>query len=720
MGQNAISDRDRHLRLPVMLWQKAMQWIFSRTVALRIFFADGLAQDGSRFALWSPVILGGGAYWYFSLPAEPNAIGAPLVAALAAMGAFFSHRWRPALIAGAIFLGGFALADSRTARVDAPRIERGMRPQSIIGRLVSVDEGGKGRRLVIAVISMEKITDDDRLPARVRVTWRGKEFSVLPGDVIRVRAALSPPPAPVVPGGYDFGRQLFFDRIGAVGYAVAPPIKMNIPSDHRNRRLWAAVEKVRLRLFRRIIDAAPGEGGAVVAAMITGKRGAIDDFSRARLRDSGLAHLLAISGLHMGLATGIVFFAFRALFATVEKFALYYPIKKWAAAAALCAGFAYLFVSGGGWSARRAFIMTAIIFAAILLDRKAFSLRNVGVAATFILVMWPEAVLHPGFQMSFAAVAALIGAYEWASRRENTNLDYSVPGKIKRYIIGIGVTDIIAATATAPYSLYHFNRAAIYSLPANLIAMPLMAFWIMPIAVLGMFLMPIGIDGFAWRIAAAGVELILSSAGWVAAQKGAIATFAQWPPYVLGALTIGGLWFVVMTAPWRWMGIAAIPIALGMGLGTPRPEIFVDRTGGNVAIYFSEPDLETFAALHPRRDKFAANAWKDSIGLKREDYTTRSLRDYGSCDNRGCTFEMNKAMVAVSLYALSLQDDCTRADLIIAIYPVDYKILDRCAAKVVDMRSAWNDGAHAIEIKSADDIKVLSVSSRRGNRPWSS
>jgi len=717
MGQEAISSTRKPIPPFLKIIDRTIAAFFTVFSAIKNEIVSGFVQDRARFELWTPVILGTGAYFYFSLFDEPSALAAPVVSFFCLVGAFYTGRWRPILMMLAIFAAGFALADFRTARVDAPKIERDMRPQDVVGRLISVDETIKGRRLVIDVTALEKV-DAGASPGRVRVTWRGKGFDVSPGDIIRIRAALSPPPAPVTPGGYDFGRQLFFDGIGAVGYAVTPPLAIDHGPKSFAWKLQSIVEQMRLGLFRRIVKAAPGEGGAVVAAMITGKRGAIGKDSQSSLRDSGLAHLLAISGLHMGLATGLVFFGVRALLASIEWIALRYPIKKWAAAAALCSGFAYLLLSGGGWSARRAFIMTAIIFIAIILDRKALSLRNVAVAATLILVLWPEAVLHPGFQMSFAAVAALIAAYEWASKRQASDYDYSIVGKLKKYAIGVGATDLIAATATAPFSLYHFNRAAVYSLPANLVAMPLMAFWIMPAAVLGIFLMPTGLDRFAWQFSALGVELILDSGGWVSAQEGAVVTLAQWSPMVLGVLTIGGLWFCAMSARWRWVGLAVLPISIVMAASAGHPEVFIDRTGRNIGMYIQNESIDAFGVLHPRRDKFAASAWKDHIGLRREAYNTEALADFGLCDERGCSFEVKGTKIAISKYALGLGDDCRHADLVIATYPVSFNHRKNCNSTIIDMRSAWNNGAHSIDVLGDGNFRIRSVAQSRGGRPW--
>ena len=663
--------------------------------------------------------IGAGAALYFCVNPAPPVWAAGIFLFLSGGLAVRNESLRVAACAVFLAAVGFLAADVRTKVVSAPIIDRELKPRTLTGRLISVDEGIGSRRLLIEVHAIERLKASE-LPDRVRVNWRGADFTVLPGDRIKIRAGLSPPPPPVAPGAFDFARQLYFQKIGAVGYAVSPPILMaDADKAVLKNRVLAAIERTRLGLARRIVEKAPGQGGAVVAAIVTGKRGAIDDATKAALRDAGLAHFLAISGLHMGLATGLIFFALRSALALVEPVALKFPIKKWAAIAALCSGFAYLILSGGGWSARRAFIMASLFFVAIVADRRALSLRNVAIAATVILMMSPEAVLHPGFQMSFAAVTALIAAYEWASSRADPNRSFAWWAKLKRYVIGVGVTDTIAATATAPYSLYHFNRAAVYGLPANLIAMPLMAFWIMPLAITALFLAPLNLDGWAWRLSAEGVDMILASARAVSSKPGAVATVAQWPPAALALITLGGLWFCLMRERWRLLGLALIPLAAFLIAWAPPPEIFVSRDGKNVGLMIQTEDgNRVFSMLNARKDKFTAGQWKEYVGLDRDHAPTTAISDIAPCDRYGCVASVNGKVVAISTMRGGLADDCARADIVIATYPVGVAAWKGCAADAIDLRSVWIGGGHAIWFDREQGTIIRTVNRSRFNRPW--
>lgn len=679
------------------------------------------ARDFARLSLWTPAAIGLGAGLYFGLKAEPYwGWGAVILAACAVI-AFLNSPFQKAAAALMFIALGFVAADLRAALVDAPQLSRELGIVETTGRIVSIEESPRQRRYILAIEAIAGVAPED-LPARARITWRGEGFDARPGDRVMVRAGLSPPPPPVAPGAFDFARQLYFQRIGAVGFAVTAPAVDAAADKSFPQKLAARVETMRMALTARIIGVAPGEGGAILAAIVTGKREAISEASEAALRDTGLAHLLAISGLHMGLATGLVFFTVRFALAAIETAALRYPVKKWAAAAALASGVFYLILSGGGWSARRAFIMAAIMFAAILVDRRALSLRNVAVAAVIILLTTPEALFSPGFQMSFAAVTALIAAYEWMGTRADPDRQFTAFAIGKRYAIGVAATDVIASLATAPYSLFHFNRVAVYSLPANIAAMPIMAFFVVPFAVIALVLTPLGLDAWAWRCAAAGMEAILWIATEVAAWPGAISVTPQWPLSAMLALTAGGLWLCLSRAPWRLAGLAAIPFAALLAASARPPVLFVSPTGLNAG--FIAEDTEGARALYvnsTRREKFAAQLWEEAAGLDPERERPKPISEVFACDETGCRGEVKDASLAVAAFSsdkASLAEDCARSRLVVAFYPVSPEEWRSCPAYLIDRRSAWRRGAHAVWIERDGDLVVKSASDVRGERPW--
>ncbi len=686
--------------------------------SVRKQIADWAIEETERFALWVPVAIGLGAGGYFALKVEPPIWVGPIFLISFYLFSRLSEIRRRFWLALMLTAIGFCAADIRTELVRAPVLEKELPISALEGRLVSVEEGPNSRRLIIVVDGIEGVPAE-ATPRRARVTWRGKSFNAKPGDTLRLLAGLSPPPPPAAPGTYDFARQLYFERIGAVGFVVRKPevLSENDPTYAQKASAW--IERIRLGLFHRITAAAPGDGGAIVAAVVTGKREAISPSAEAALRDAGLAHLLAISGLHMGLATGLIFFTVRLGLALIEPVALRFAIKKWAAAAALLSGAVYLIISGAGWSARRAFVMTAIIFLAVLVDRRALSLRNVAIAASLILLMTPEALLHPGFQMSFAAVTALIAAYEWAAYRRGERI-FTLVARVRRYAIGIIFTDLIAAIATAPYALFHFNRAAIYSLPANFIAMPLMGLVIMPAAILALFLSPLGADAWAWRLSAAGVEAVLSVGGEVSSWPGAVSVTSQWPVFAMVVLTFGGLWLCLMRARWRWGGLLALPVVLVSTAVERPPDIFVSASGLNTAVVtFGDDGARVFSVYEPRREKFAAGVWKEAAGFDPDRTNSEAMATLGQCDPSGCTIvSRTSARIAVSRAPIGLAQDCNRADVVIAVYPVSGPDWRACRAVLVDRGSSWRRGAHALWLNKNGAVRVRTTSAARGRRPW--
>lgn len=679
--------------------------------------ADWLQRDTLNAGIWTPVVIGTGIGIYFGLPSEPSllVLGGGLISFVVL--SVFLRRWHKLFAVVSLLALGLFAAALRTEMVSAPVLDKDIGIKTIEGKVVSVERSSRGERFVIALTNIERFGGDE-LPARARISWRGEASDIRAGDQISLRAGLGPPPAPATPGGFHFARQLYFQKIGAVGYGVSQPERL-ARSD--TNAFNARLENIRAHLLERITKAAPGQGGAIVAAVVTGKREAISEESRNALRDAGLAHLLAISGLHMGLATGIIFFSVRALLAGVHPIAVRYPIKKWAAAAAILSGFAYLMLSGASWSPRRAFIMTAIIFAAILFDRRALSLRNVAIAATVILLTTPEAIVHPGFQMSFAAATALIAAFEfWGRYVEATgriNTDYSVTAKIKRYAIGIGVTDSVAALATAPFALYHFNRVAIFSLPANLIAMPIMAFWIMPAAVIGIFLSPIGFDQLAWRVAASGVDVVIAVSTEVSSWPGAVSLTPQWPVAALVIIVSGGLWLLLARSPLRLLGFAALPLTFLIVKTAPSPDLFVADSGANVGVAMNGRG-DAIVPFSMRRDRFSVGVWNEVIGIETQMGERKRITDIARCDESGCVLSIKGRLISILEERSMLAEDCIRADLVVAMVPIaDWDQRD-CAARLIDKRSAWREGAHAVWINQ-DDIVIKSVASVSGNRPWS-
>jgi competence protein ComEC len=362
--------------------------------------------------------------------------------------------------------------------------------------------------------------------------------------------------------------------------------------------------------------------------------------------------------------------------------------------------------------------MTAVFLIAILFDRRALSLRNVAIAALIVLAGAPEAVLHPGFQMSFAAVTALIAWHEWQSAREDPARSFTWPARAMRYAKGLAATDIAASVATSAYSLYHFHRAANFGLPANMVSMPLMAFVVMPAAIVALLLMPFGLDGPVWRVAAVGVDAMLKLGAWTSSAPWAVTHLPQWPSAAMVVLTAGGLLLCLGVGPWRLSGLVALPCAVMMiGAATP-PRIFIADDGENAAFVVDTPEGRRLAMMNARRDGFSARAWMEAAGLDAETLKPLKLSDHARCDDSGCVIEIDGRRIAVSISPFGVDDDCLRADLVIALHRMSWRAKEACRAEIYDIWKA-RDGDGAIGAIVNGEIRIRTVAQARGARAWS-
>ncbi|HWA69089.1 MAG TPA: ComEC/Rec2 family competence protein [Rhizomicrobium sp.] len=649
-------------------------------------------------------MLGAGAAAYFALFREPGvamawmALAGAGVLALAAVPGFARA---PLALAAALLLG-LGLAKLREEEVATPVLDHGVIAH-LTGRVRSLEPRETGLRLVLENVRSGAFAPG-RTPRRIRVALRGQP-GIHPGDWLSLTARLDSPPVPVEPGAADLGRSLFFQSIGAVGFTYGRArVIMAAGSPDMMQRVRQQVETLRESMTRRIKAVLPGSTGGVATAIITGMRGGIAEEDEAALRDAGLAHVLAIAGLHMALVGGGLFWLIRALLAAVPVLALNWPIKKWAAGAALAAASFYLVISGAAPPSVRAFVMFAVAMCAVLLDRPALSMRSLALAAAILLLLRPESIAEAGFQMSFAAVAALVAVAEWAQRRRR-----GVPrGLLARYGLAIFLTSLVGSLATWPFTLFHFGRAARYAVMGNLIAMPVMGFWVMPAAALSVMLMPLGLDAPALHLLGAGIDIMVAMSRWVSALPGAVSLSPAMPLAALMLMALGGLWCAIWQRRARWWGLG--PVALGVVLAflAPRPDMLVAGDGLTVALRGDDGRLHF---VRKPKDRFAARAWL------RRDGDGRDIADAVGmpglrCDGVGCAVRKDGVMIAASTRPEALGDDCVRAQVLVSAVTVDCK----GPAVVIGTKQAAAGEGWRVTLSSpphADSVRAW-----RGDRPW--
>lgn len=681
---------------------------------------DLFQAETDRWFLWSPILLACGISLYFSLPYEPSLIAAPAgVLVLATLLWFLRHQGLvAALVLSALLIAlGFAAASFRAWRVEAPTLSQEM-AGDLVARIVDMERTERGGlSLLLAPRSFGDLRPDE-LPRLVRLTLRQQAPEWPPGALIALRARLMPPPEPVEPGGFDYARQIWFEGIGAVGFAYSvPELRAPAPAGFAN-----ALGQLRDAITTRIQTAIPGPAGAVAAALVTGEQRAIPDETANDLRNAGLAHVLSISGFHMVLFGGSLFWILRALMALVPGLALRAPIKKWAAAFAICGATFYLLISGMGIATQRSWIMIVLMFVAILLDRPALSLRNVALAALIILLWQPESLLGASFQMSFAAVVALISFYEsdfvhrlnlWTSSAQGPWRYILMP---LTYAAGIATTSLVAGSATAPLAAWHFNRIAlIYGLAGNMAALPIVATLVMPAALFALLLMPFGLDAPALRVMGLGVELMLTVAHFVSGWQGANDLVPSVPLLPLLLVVAGGLWLALWRRVWRAAGV--FPILVGFMLWSPsqRPDVLIDREGVVAAVRMADGRL----AATTRRSSYALKEWLQHEGDLRPPKEAGASRSI-ACDRHGCAYrEADRPAIDFPQDMDALAEDCEVADIIITRVPVRSAIRASCRATLIlDRFDLWRGGATSITFMPHGVMQVKTARNTRGERPW--
>ncbi len=668
-----------------------------------------------RLVPWLPVAFGFGIVGYFTADREPAWWAASALAIAGIVIAFMArHRavGLPLALGFAAIAAGFATATLKTAYIAHPVLQMSASSVTLAGFVEIRDERERSDRVVIRVHRLEgrRLAE---APDRVRLAVR-KGTAPAVGSFVELKAHLSPPLAPLRPGGYDFARDMYFQRIGASGYAlgkikaVPPPVE---------RGVWlhyaAAIDAMRDSIDKRIRAVIPGDQGSIASALLTGKRDPISAPVSDAFYVSSLAHVLAISGYHMAVVAGIVFFFIRAGLAMIPSLASRRPIKKWAAAGALAAAAFYLVLSGAGVATQRSFVMIAIVLTGVMADRRALTFRTLSIAAFVVLLFAPQSVLHPSFQMSFAATVALIAGYNY-SFPWKADADTSLGARFAlwggREILAITLASLVAGLATTPYAAYHFHRLAPYGVLANLLAMPVVSVWVMPMGILGILAMPFGFDGILWRLMGEGIDWMIAVVLWVTSLPGAVGRIQAFGTGPLLLCTAGLLLLCLLRTPLRWSGaVLAVAASLWAAM-TPRPDVLVAGDGQVAALRGPGGRL---SVLHSGRDTFAVKEWLAADGDGRTVKDT-SLQEGVRCDIAGCIGRLaDGRLVAMALSAEAFAEDCARA----AVVASSRQAPGDCNALLID-RNIWRDnGAMALRW-SGDRFEQSTARPQGYERPW--
>jgi competence protein ComEC len=674
-----------------------------------------LAEVGpGRLTPWLAVSFGFGIVLYFAAEQEPT-LWATLALAAGTIAAAVLVRHRPIgfpLVVGiAAIAAGFATATIKRAIIDHPVLPAAAWSVDVTGFIEAREERERSDRIVVRVHHSEGPRLHQALE-RVRVSVR-KGTAPPVGSFVTFKARLTPPLEPLIPGGYDFARSMYFQGIGASGFVLgairtAPPPTATDTS----LRYAMAIDRMRDAIDKRIRAVLSGDQAAIASALITGKRDAISTAVNDAMFVSGIGHVLSISGYHMVVVSGIVFVVLRALLALCPPGRL--PIKKWAALAALAAATFYLLLSGAEVATQRSYIMVAIVLIGVMVDRPTLTLRTLTVAALAVLLLAPEAIVHPSFQMSFAATLAIVAGYQGGFALTRPNADTPLGARLAligvREIVGLVLISLLAGFATMLYSAYHFHRLTPYGVLTNLLTMPIVSFWIMPTGILGVVALPFGFDGFFWRLMGAGIEWMVAVSVWVASLPGAVGRVSA---FGTGPLLLGSAGLIVLgllRSPLRLAGALLVGIAVFGAIRTPLPDVLIAPDGASIAVRTAGGRL---AMLRTGSDSFAIQQWLAA------DADARSAKDKElavglRCDDAGCIGRLaDGAIVAIARRPEAFEEDCRRAAVVVStrMAPPD------CAALVID-RAVWLRGGAIALRHVGNEWEITAARSSGLNRPW--
>ena len=583
--------------------------------------------ERGRATLFAPVYMGAGAIVWFELATDPPIAAIATGAVIFAACFLLKQRSRPSLrhgfLAATLLLTGMLLAQFQTWRASTIMLDSSV-TTNVTAQVQQREVDDRGRwRYDMAVLATDTPAVS-RPPDDVALTVRGQDVPFELGDIVQGKARIGPPAGPALPGLNDFAFRAYFDGIGANGYFYGKPMRLSSAAEEMGDlsvmdrfTLWLTA--LRSRIGDRIRMLLPGDTGAFAASLVNDERRAISQETTDALRVSGLAHIIAISGLNMALSAGIFYVGLRHALSLFPALAQAWPTKKIAAVGALLTVTAYYLISGFGVSAERAFVMMAIMLVAVLFDRPSISLRNVALSAIAILILSPSEILGPSFQMSYAATVALVSGYSiWKRRprREQRFAALRLPPPLRmisRFFTGIATTSFIGGASTAIFSIEHFHRLATYGLVANLAAMPVVSFIVMPVGMIAMLLMPLGLDGIFWSITGFGLDIVIVIAKTVAAWGGNV-PFARLPAWLFPTIIAGFLLMTLLRTQLRHLGVLVIASAVAIAALAPRPplsELLIAEDGDLVA-------LARNGQLEPNRERpsdFIFQQWQRALSI---------------------------------------------------------------------------------------------------------
>jgi competence protein ComEC len=616
------------------------------------------------------------------------------------------------LLAAIAFTAGYSAIAFKSAFLSEPAISK-IWIGKIHGRVTAIEEQS-ARDIVRITLSTERMNG---LPAKVRVNLPIEKYQpdIKPGAVIAARVRLMPPPGPALPGGYDFSRQAWFQGLGATGSVLGDVAVLE--QANGNSAFW---EGLKNSTARHIQDQMPQSSGAVGAALLVGSRGGITEEDNEALRNSGMAHLLSVSGLHVTAVVGAIFVLVSRLLALFPWVALRIRVPLVAAGFSAAVAIAYTLLTGAEVPTVRACIAALMILAALMLGREALSMRLLAFGATIVLLFWPEALAGPSFQLSFAAVATIIFLHEsplikrWTVRR-----DEGLSMRMGRFLLSLLLTGLAIEIVLAPITLFHFHKSGLYGAFANMLAIPLTTFFIMPLQLVALFADTAGVGAPFWWLAGKGIDLVIALAHFVSGAPGAVVLLPAFSKWAFGAIVTGTIFFAVIRGRSGLLGLAAVAIgAIAMAIA-PKPDMLVTGDGRHLAVIDANGQM---TALRPGAGDYAMSMLSENAAFSGEPKPIEAL-DGALCSADICTFPVAKngrrisVMATRSSYlvpAMEMAAACKRVDIVVSDRRLPYSCKPRWLK--ADRGFLETNGGIAIYLHSGT---IRTVAETTAHQPWS-
>ena len=716
---------------------------FCTMAAMKGRVTECLLAEQRRFIVWVPVCLALGIAWYFSLSYEPVALPGVWVP-LAVILSGWVLMWRGWLnvwcrlsggVCASVAAGFMAAWSAGHAHTPMPELPRRATEITAVVRHVSdmQRDGHYIRSVELAEARFDTFYDDGMPPLQriIRLKLREDDPVVLAaGDQVRVKALLLPPPFPSFPGGRDMQREFWFADVAGTGRALRQTERLG----HSSVSLLhegEAIQVLRVAWSARIRAALPGSAGAVAATLLVGESGSIPSVVREQFAAAGLAHILSVAGLHLGLVMMVLFWLSRFALVLWERAALYWPCKAIAACIALAGGGAYAVITGLHVPVMRSLIMASVAVAGLCLGRRVMSMRGLALAAAILLVWHPEFLLTAAFQMSFMAVMALIAGYEvlgpelsaYRARYVSNNLA-RIGHRLAGHGMALCITSLLAGLSALPVVMAHFGEIQPYFLIANLIVVPLMAVWIMPWGLVTFVLLPFHLEGLTLVPMGWGIKLTMLIARVVASWPAAHLTFPGMPVRGLCLVLLGLCWLCLWRQRWRLLGCLPLCVGLLSSLFVAKPDILISPDGGMVGVR-SGSALWLGGQAHDAA--WVSRAWRQQLAVSAVDSFPQQGEGAGGrliCgEDSGpgvCVLMAHDKAILIDLRSAANSAQLTAAacagmDVVISAAPLRGNCPD--VPVRLDRFTAWWQGAQTIFIGS-HTLRVRSGRDAQGKRPW--